>query len=308
MSCLATRVRRLENRVGDHIAVHQWTAPTVLLTLLRDEVREVHTLAAGSTAAMQTRLSQSFALLVTMAADAFLKLGDVRRAERGFASAERAADATGNARLRAGVRAQHALLPYYYGHVGEAVDLAREAQRLLPETGGDTAALAYATAARALARGGDHDDARAALWRAETLLDGSAATDDSLRFSRKRFLLYASGVFTHLGDSAGASAVQEEALRLYDAEPGNVLGPALIRLDRAVGMAERGDVVAACGLARAVAVRLPAEHRDAIVVNRMSDVLRAVPESARAQTPATDLRTLLGALPNASAHGSMLNQ
>ena len=113
------------------------------------------------------------------------------------------------------------------------------------------------------------------------MLDGSEPTDDSLRFGRDRFLLYASHAWTVLGERDKAHAVQDEALRLYDADPREVYGPALIRLDRALGMAQHGDIVEACRLARRVTRGLPDEHRVAMVLNRAAGVLRIVPAAER---------------------------
>ena len=63
-----------------------------------------------------------------------------------------AADDTHNPKLRALVRAQEAMLPYYFGRVQRAVELARTAQQLAPGLPSDAVALAAAAEARGLAR------------------------------------------------------------------------------------------------------------------------------------------------------------
>lgn len=295
MTVFATRVRELESRVRDHIAVHGRVAPEPMLLALRPDVQEVHDLSATSSTVLRDSLNQTFAVLVMLAANAFMRLGDVPRAWLGYDSARRAIDSTGNRRLQACVRAHNALLPIHYGRAGQALDLTREAEQLLTETPCDIAALTYATAASALARVGDRVGATHALWRAEVVLDGSEPTDDSLRFGRDRFLLYASHAWTLLEEHDKAMAVQDEALRRYDADPSEVYGPALIRLDRAWGMAQHGDIVEACRLARMVTQSLPEEHRIEMILRRAGNVLRVVPAAERECAPVAQLREALGA-------------
>jgi tetratricopeptide (TPR) repeat protein len=292
MTLFATRVRELENRVRDHIAASAWTAPVPMLAALRRDVQEVHDLAAVSSKVLQDGLNQTFAVLVTLVANAFMRLGDVPRAWLGYDSARRAIDSTDNRMLQACVRAQNALLPMHFGRAGQALDLAREAEQLLTETPCDIAALTYATSASALARCGDPVGAQQALWRAEAVLDRCGAADDSLWFGRKRYLLYASNAWTVLGEREKAQAVQDEALGLYGDE---VYGSALIRLDRALGLTGAGNVVAGCRLARTVTQCLPDEHRIAIVLNRAADVLRAVPAAQRECAPAAKLSAAIDA-------------
>jgi hypothetical protein len=296
MTVIATRVRELESRVRDHIAASARVASGPMLAALRRDVREVHDLAAMPSRVLQDGLNETFAVLVTLAANVFMRLGDVPRACLGYDSARRAVDSTGNRGLQACVRAQHALLPMNFGRVGQALDLAREAEQLLTGPPCDITALTYATSASALARCGDRIGAKQALWRAEAVLDSCEPTDDSLRFGRGRFLLYASDVWTILGERDKAQAVQDEALRLYDADSREVYGSALLRLHRALGMAQHGDIAEACLLAGTVTQRLPDELRIAIVRNRAEDVLRAMPAVARGCAPAAQLREVLDAV------------
>jgi tetratricopeptide repeat protein len=55
--------------------------------------------------------------LATMCADALMRLGDVDEARRWYRTAIHAADDSGQAWLRVLVRAQAAMLPYYFREI-----------------------------------------------------------------------------------------------------------------------------------------------------------------------------------------------
>jgi tetratricopeptide (TPR) repeat protein len=206
-----------------------------------------------------------------------------------------AADDTANLRLRARVRAQHAMLPYYYGNPEQAVLLARAAQAQLPGTADDSTALAAAAEARALARLGDVDGADLAMARAvqRTGELGDAAGDEAFRFGEKRLLLYQSGVLTNLGRTEAARRVQERALVLYRNSPDVLVDPALIELDAAIGYALDGAVDQACELAVQVLTTLPPEHRTTIVLTRAAAVVDAIPQDGRGARAVDELRQLM---------------
>ena len=292
-------VNLMEERAAGRVLAYTRTPPAQVLATVLSDVLEVQAVATQrQPAAIQSRLSEVTAVLGLRIADALMKLGQIERANFWYGTARMAADDTGNLRLRAQVRAQHAMLPYYYGSPEQAVVLARAAQAQLPETADDATALAAAAEARALARLGDSAGADLALLSA-SLTGCSAgappltATDEAFRFGEKRLLLYQSGILTNLGRTAAARRVQEQALRLYRTSPGVVVDPALIELDTAIGYAVDGAVDEACELATQVLTTLPAEHRTTIVLTRASAVVDAIGDRGRGRRPVDELRDLV---------------
>jgi hypothetical protein len=81
-----------------------------------------------------------------------MKLGRIADSRAWYGTARMAADDSGNRELRARVRAQEAMLPYYYGDPEDAIRLARDAQDILGDLPRAAGALAAAAEARALVR------------------------------------------------------------------------------------------------------------------------------------------------------------
>lgn len=294
----AARLDLIEERVAENVAVYIRTSPAQILTDIGPDLVEVQTLAAQrQPAAVQSRLSAATAVLALMTADALMKLGQVGRARHWYGTARLAADDTNDVRLRASVRAQAAMLPYYYGRVEQAVELSRAAQDLLPWTACHATALAAAGEARGLARLGDHDGARQAMNRAENLVAAleQPAPDVAFNFNEKRLLLYMSGILTYLGDTRQAGEVQGQALTHYQAHPEIVIDPALIRLDQAVARSIDGDARTASHAAIATLQGLPEQHRTKIVLTRALDVVDALPPPSRTASAVSELRELVGA-------------
>jgi DNA-binding XRE family transcriptional regulator len=297
-SASVARLDVIEERVTTHVAMYIRTPPAAVLQGIARDLFEVQGLAAQrQPAAVQSRLSASMAVLALMTADALMKLGEISRARYWYGTARLAADDTDDLRLRASVRAQAAMLPYYYGQVEQAVDLARAAQELLPHKACDATALAAAAEARGLARLGDHGGAEQAMQRAEEHVAGltNPTPDAAFRFNEKRLLLYLSGTLTYLGDTRRARDVQAEALTRYQANPEIVIDPALIRLDQAAGQALDGDATSASNLAIDTLQELPEHHRTQIVLTRARDVVAALPPRSHDAPAVGELRELVNA-------------
>jgi hypothetical protein len=262
---------------------------------LPSDLVEVQSLAAQrQPAVVQSRLSKATALLGLLTADALMKLGQIGRANYWYGTARVAADDTLDAELRASIRAQQAMLPYYYGRIEQTVRFARAAQALVPDTPCHAAALAAAAEGRALARLGDIAGAEHAIHRAQRFVDAldEPGIDIAFQFTEKRLLLYLSGTLTYLSQFERARRVQEQALARYRAEPQIVIDPALIQLDQAVGEAAQGNSDDACQLAVTVINGLPAAHRTRIILTRANDVVCAVPSAAQRRPLVNELREL----------------
>src|SRR5690606_23649514 len=94
------------------------TPPQTMIPRLLTELREVQAVARDRQPAIaQARLSEMTAMLATLIADSLMKLGEVLEAQAWYGTARTAADDSGNRLLRSRVRAQAAMLPYYYGPI-----------------------------------------------------------------------------------------------------------------------------------------------------------------------------------------------
>ncbi|KOX20274.1 hypothetical protein ADK67_30655 [Saccharothrix sp. NRRL B-16348] len=292
------RLGVIEERVAEHVMTYTRTAPVSVLRAVVPDLIEVQSMAAErQPAGVQARLSEATAVLGLLSADALMKLGEVSRARYWYGTARLAADDTANPRLQAQVRAQEAMLPYYYGRVEQTVVLARAAQALLPRTVCSASALAAAAEGRALARLGNREGAGRAMRRAQQMVDelDEPMTDAAFQFNDKRLLLYLSGALTYLGETDRARHVQAQALERYSQEPSIPIDPALIQLDQAVGEVIRGDADSACELAVRTLEQLPPEHRTRIVLTRALDVVAAIPAAQRQLPAAVELRELVTA-------------
>lgn len=276
------RLDRLEELVANHIRIYTTTAPAHALANLLVDFMDVQRLAAQRQPAMiQARLSELSALLATLAADSLMKLGQIPDASAWYGTAQMAADDSTNIELRARVRAQHAMLPYYYGHSAEAARLAQDAQAILGGTPRAAGALAAAAEARALARLGNEPEARRAIALAQKLVNqgsvpGTDEPDDAFVFGTRRLLFYASGTMTNLGDMVAARKLQQEALEHYSGRTG-LIDPALIRLDQAQLLAVEGDFHGAGELAEDVVTSLPVAQRTLIFAVRLRQIMTVIP-------------------------------
>lgn len=293
------RMDRIEQTAANHISVYTTTPPTNALAGLLADFMDVRRLCAERQPAMiQARLSEIAALLATLAADSLMKLGRIADSRAWYGTARMAADDSGNRELRASVRAQEAMLPYYYGDPGEAIKLARDAQEILRDVPRAAGALAAAAEARALARQGVHSDVLAAISRARDLVTrvGEPDNNEALHFGERRLLFYESSTFSNLGNSARASQAQERALALYGDERG-LIDPALIRLDQAQLLIREGDITNACELTQETCASIPPTHRTLIFAVRIKQIAASLPPEHEAQRALTEVHQEI-TLPN----------
>lgn len=273
------------------------TPPLPMLALLLEECREVQEVARHHhPATVQRRLSALTSNYAILIADALMKLGEQRHASKWYSTATTAADDTEDALLRAQVRAQAAMLPYYYGRVDEALRLTREAQLIARGRTGSPVALAAAGEARALARLGNSHDAEDALRRCQEAFEQASEPDDEVafRFTERRLMLYLSGTLTNLGETRRASEIQYHAHARYGADAG--IDPVLINLDQAICLVLDGAPTDGCQLAQQVLSSLPEQQRTGVVLARTSDLLAVVPDGHGSNRAVSQLRETL-ALP-----------
>ncbi|WP_214412215.1 helix-turn-helix domain-containing protein [Sphaerisporangium fuscum] len=282
---------RLDEQVLRYRREYIKSAPLPMLYRLMLEISDVRRLvAARQPAATQRRLLNATTMLALLSADALMKLGDTRQAHAWYGTARAASDDVGEVRLRALVRAQEAMLPYYYGDLNETVRLAREARMLAGSAPSSPAALGAAAEARALARMGEHQAARAALAEAERIfsrMPREGADHLAFRFSERRLQFYRMGTLIELGEAA---QVQEWISR--SSSP-YTIDPALVLLDQAAHVARAGGYDEACRLAEQALSQVPPEHRTTIVVNRARTLLSTIPRVHRRTPAARHLHDLL---------------
>ncbi|MEV7008088.1 helix-turn-helix transcriptional regulator [Streptosporangium sp. NPDC051022] len=263
---------RLDEQVLRYRREYITSAPLPMLYRLMLELCDVRTLTAARQPAMtQRRLLSATVMLALLSADALMKLGDTRQAHAWYGTARTASDDMGDLRLRALVRAQQAMLPYYYGDLAETVRLAREARMLAGSAPSSPAALGAAAEARALARMGEHKAARVALAEAERIfarMPPEGHDHLAFRFSERRLQFYRLGTLIELGEEVDWTPGPSGAY---------AIDPALLLLDQAAHQARDGKVDEACHLAEKALLQVPPEHRTSIVLSRARAVLSEVP-------------------------------
>ncbi|MGH8877057.1 MAG: hypothetical protein ACRD0P_06935 [Stackebrandtia sp.] len=287
----------IEEGVAQHRRDYIREAPQCILRTVVQDFARIRTLLENrQTTHMQERLCTAAAQLSTLAADALMKLGAIADARAWYRTARLAADETTNRSLRAHVRAQASMLPYYYGDPAETIRLATEAAALVSECACVAGVLAAAAEARAAARLGDARRAESAVEVAKHVFDCFEDEDpvDAFRFPYRRLLLYLSGALSHVGDPSRAERVHTEALEAYATAPDDfVIDPALIQLDRAATLARANHLDDACQAAIEAITQVSDEHRTDILLKRGRDILRSVPTSERRRPRAQDLRSIL---------------
>ncbi|MET7804339.1 hypothetical protein [Micromonospora chersina] len=273
----------VEESTSEHVRVYPSAPPTVMLSRLAAECAEVQVLSRRrQPATVQARLSGAAALLATMCADALMRLGNASEARLWYRTAIHAADDSADPRLQVLARAQAAMLPYYFGDPRQTVVMADQALAITAQAS-PSGALAAAGRARALARLGDADQARAAIEQAHRMFDeaGDDDSDAAFRFPAKRLLFYLSGARTWLGDTKEAYRTQDEALSLYGHRPRVPIDPALIALDRSLCLVRDLRFAEAAVAACAAVAGLPELQRTEIILSKAAQVVSAIPQPAQ---------------------------
>ncbi len=296
---------RLDEQILRYRREYLTTAPVPMLSRVMLEIGDVRRLVAvRQPAAVQRRLLHATTMLALIVADALMKLGDTWQSHSWYGTARTASDDIGDPRLRALVRAQETMLPYYYGDLTETVRLAREARTLAGNAPSSPAALAAAAEARALARMGDRKGAKTALGQAEQIfarMRGGSQDELAFVFTERRMQFYRTGVLIELGELDRAA---DEALDLTRPAAFSSIDPALILLDQAGHLAREGNTRQACLLAERALTHVPPDQRTSIVIGRVNALLAAIPPGDADLRPVRRLGELLaGAAPAAMPVG-----
>ncbi|MEU8963448.1 XRE family transcriptional regulator [Streptomyces sp. NPDC048491] len=294
-----TQLDLLDLQVKTARREYLYQPPLVMIRQLLGVLGEVKVLSADrQPASVQMRLSEMAACVSVLIADALMKLGKLEMSRSWYDTAQTAAEDSGDPKLRARVRAQRAMLPYYYGPLAEAVAFAHEARLISRSRPTATGAFAAAAEARARARQGDVSGAEEAIGIARRIFERCDPGDegDAFAFPYRRLLLYLSGALTALGRTREARMVQDEAIALYPERTG--IDPALLRLETAICLARDHSPAEACQLAGATVLRVPAGHRTPILEERARHVLGVLPPAVRQVREARELAEILALPPS----------
>ena len=258
---------------------------------LGELTRALHRFRSASALRRLTRVAAQMSGLMCLT---LCRLDDRRAFRRWARTARLAAGEAGDAVTHSWVLAQEAYGHYYSGDLGEAIDVARRAQDLVPAASCVGPALAAALEARAHAAMGRAPETRGALARAEDILsrlDADALAPSAFGYNEAQFRFHAGNAYTHLRDAVAAFRAQDRALELC--APGDYTDWALTRLDRASCLTYTGQTADALSYATETLTGLTEAQRHGIITLRGYQILNALPHQQRTLPAARDLRELL---------------
>jgi transcriptional regulator with XRE-family HTH domain len=275
--------------------------PELIIGDLLADLGEAQGRLDGCRADLRPRLIRVCGQFAALAAIALLGIGDPGGARRFWRTAVRAADQSGDARLRSLVRGRRAVFALYDRHPMTSV--LRFAEDAIGASGGKPcagAASAHAARAQALARLGRRDEAREAitdLTEMFTQLPDSTVCDrvSQWGWGETRLRWVESDVYSLAGLQREAAEAQHAALALYPRSA--YQAPAQIELHRATCLIVSGDPGEGARHAARTLRALPADHhRDVLVHHTAALALSKVPDRARRLPDVIQARELL-ALP-----------
>jgi hypothetical protein len=210
--------------------------------------------------AAQRRLLHVLAQLAALVSVVANDLGGLRAASGWMRTARLAAVETGDQDLRAWTLAREGFHYLHYGRpVSRALQLADAAESVIANSNSSAAVMAPTVRARALARLGMEPAALDALRQADEAFERVDTPVGIFGWSLPQLRFSAGKALTNLGATRLALQAQDEALGLFP--PGEILDPALVRLDRAQALIRAGDLTEGCRLGeevlRGASTRLP---------------------------------------------------
>jgi tetratricopeptide (TPR) repeat protein len=224
----------------------------------------------------------------------FIKL-DNRTAFRSWARTARiAAFEAGDAVTQSWVLAQESYGHYYAGDLDEAIRVAQGAQKVAACSVGAVLAAALEARAHAALDRSRVRETRAALHRAERILDElppGEVNASAFGYTEAQLRFHEGNAFTHLGDTASAWKAQQQALRLCPES--DYMDRTLTQLDRTICLVRDGDITSALEYATATLAPLNERQRQGIITLRGYEALKALPEQQRQLTATRQLRELL---------------
>lgn len=233
----------LDQVIDDAIEQYERAGPSVIAPALAEQRRWVHqVMLENQRPRHRDGLFAIAAELSGVLAALALDLGRLPSARAYAVEAFYLAELVQRPDVQSWVRGTQSLVAYYSGHYREALEFARDGQRLRPG-GPQTVRLLVNGEARALGRLGDEQGVRTAVGRAYELVTDQgpgvriSVSLDRLSYCEVRTAGNAATAFLSLGRAAEAMAFAKKALAVFDAE--GLRGPqALTRLDMASALVQ----------------------------------------------------------------------
>jgi len=251
-------------------------------------------LAVPQPASVRARLCRTAGQMAGMTAIFLHDVGSRAESRAWFATAARAAAASGDHQLYAWVRAREAMVPLNYGAPKAAVELAEQARRAAGTRPTAAATLAAAVAGRAYALNHQSEQARTALADADALMNRlpeGERSDTWLTYGEQKHHVHLSHAFTTLGDTRRAFESQQRALEL--SAPTSSMTRTLLNIDAAACSHHDGDTEQACRRAVAALTALPDGYRTGLVRRRALDLYEAIPAQHHHERAVRELRDAL---------------
>jgi len=234
-------------------------------------------------------LQRSMAWLSMLYADALTCFGEFGPARRWWATARRAADASGDLDMRVRVRGKEAVLSLYsLRPVESAIELAREAQRLAGQMHSTSVLKALAGEAQALALLGRDQEAQAALKRLLVMAD-MIGERNKLDWGSDSTWFVASWVHSFSGSAKAAEKAREEAFRHLPFFHNDTN----LRLHRCITIAREGDHTEALRQATEVVSNLAPAYRSQLIMHTARQVQEYIPPAQRKGSAFDDYRTVV---------------
>ncbi len=256
----------------------------LMAQLGRDLTVLQHQLAAdsGQRRLMLLRTAGRLSIIVALS---MVASGQALLAMRWWASAQRAADESGDAETRVLTRAWDVVNGCYDGRApATVVALSDEVLPLVDATPSAATCGLLAGRAQALSLAGRHDDAVVAVRQlaehVEALPAAITAEVESLwGWPEHRLRHTESWVYTHAGNQQAATAAQERALTLYPASQARLRTQ--VQLHQAATLIRGGYIPDGLRMAADLLDQLPREQQNELVRAVARQVAAAVPEGER---------------------------
>lgn len=261
---------RWSDIADSHVAAYGQQPPAQLLTALQPDLADLADLTSGYP--RERDLSLVASRLCGLTGALHTDLGNDRQASDWLHTAARYAGLSGDTAQQYWACVAQAMSALYGKQPGQVVTIAARARAGLGKRACAPAAQLAGLAARAHAKAGHADTARAELDRAGQLLGRSAPDGGFFGFPERELLMYQSAALTSIGDPAAGDA---QALAAYpDSDP---MDRPLIRLDQARYLATQArDPHAAAQAAITAIADLPPALRVPLLVTQARAVAPAI--------------------------------
>lgn len=265
-------IGRWQDIAGAHVAEYGHQPPAQLLDSLGPDLAELADLTGKYP--RERDLSLIASRLCGLIGALHTDLGNDRQARDWLHTASRYGRIAGETSQRYWVATAQAMSALYGPQPVQVISIADRARAELGEYAVASAAQLAGLTARAYAKTGQAEAARAELDRAEQIFAKAPPGNGFFGFPQRELLMYRSGVLTQIGDSAAWDA-QTRALEAYPAD--DLMDRPLISLERAWYLASHArDPHAAARAAIQAIASLPPAMRVPLLIMQAESVAPAI--------------------------------